>query len=131
VHQVSAKLVICGKDFYPVPDLLVSKYLHRTWREGDLVAPKTILRFKNSGLSYELLHEHSGVNWLDIMLPSLRDVATLVANIAATTTLPSPELSIFIETDGSEFPPIHLTREFLSVIELIDSKIDIDVVASL
>ncbi|MFC5475097.1 hypothetical protein [Paraherbaspirillum soli] len=131
MYQVNVKLIVSGKDFQPNSDLMTSTHLHRAWKEGDLVIPQATKKFEDAGVVYRLLHEYSDMDWAEVMLENLKEIAALITGVSVTMTLPTPQLSVFIETDGRDYPPIFLSREILDVLDSIYSEVDIDVVHSL
>lgn len=131
MHQVSVKVIVSEKGFRPGPELMASRHLHRAWREGDLVIPQATKKFDDAGVTYRLMHEHADADRTEVVLVPLKKVAAQIKSVAATTALPIPHLSVFIETDGSDYPPIFLSRELLAVVDSMHAEIDVDVVNSL
>ena len=131
MFQVSAKLIVSGKDFEPPPGLKAGPFLYRIWKEGDLVVPKATKHFADSGVSYRLIHEYQDVDWADVIMPPLAEVTMRVRSVMHNLALPTPHLSIFVETDGNDYPPLFFPRELLRLVESIDCEIDVDIVHSL
>jgi hypothetical protein len=131
MFQVSVKLIISGEGFHPTPELMATRHLHRAWKTGDLVIPRATKRFSDSGVAYRILHEYANADWTVVALESLREVAAQVEGIQSAAEIPTPHLSVFVETDGGDYPPIFLSREFLDVVDSIGCEIDIDVIKDL
>ncbi|MDP2323385.1 MAG: hypothetical protein Q8N51_05070 [Gammaproteobacteria bacterium] len=131
MYKVSVKLIVSDRGFCPDPDLIASRHFHRAWKEGDLVVPQATKRFDDAGVAFRLLHEYTDADWAEVVLFAFEEVAAQIATASVTTKFPTPHLSVFVETDGSDSPPIFLSRELLDVVVSIKGEVDVDIVNSI
>lgn len=131
MYHVSVDLWVSERGFEPSTELTASPYFLRVWTEGELVTPQATKRFKDSGVLYQLLREHPGVDWVQIALPRLQAVAELLRTVGLHAALPVPLLEIILETDGTDFPPFFLGRPILGIIQSMGAEVDVDIMNSL
>ncbi len=126
MYTVSAKLIVSAEK-YDVPGTFSAHPLfHRSWKSGDLVVPHGTKRFRDSGVSFILLKEHTLPEWLELVSERTKDAMSFLRRNSAEH--PPPELSIYIETDGSDFPPLNFDLEWLKYLASFNISLDIDVV---
>lgn len=131
MFQVSIVIKISGDEFVPSPTLLNSRHVERSWKPGDFALPGGRGRqFDDSGLVFRILQKFDQVDWAETAIGAFREVSELIWQNAAAK-LPTPLVSIQVATDGQDYPPLYLDRDFMTEVERIKAELDIDVIPSL
>ncbi len=124
--EIYVSFNLIGLDFNP--DDITNKLginPTKTWRVGDLIHPKTILKRKENGWSlqsqlnkYYQLEEH-----LKYLLNKIQPKSDFLKEICSKNY---GELSCAIYVRGEERPSIHLDRDIITKINKLNCEIDID-----
>ena len=127
-YSVRADLIVSAPDFDPCVLTDEASTFKRSWRVGDLIRPNGKVVFKDSGVRFSLLSEIEEPEWPELVTSSLRDWVSKFES--KLDLIPTPFISVYIRTGGSDFPSIFFSREFLGLVEKIRGEIDVDVVAT-
>lgn len=65
-----------------------------------------------------------------VMRP-LQEVGALIWHCTETANLPTPLVSIQVSTDGQDFPPLYLDRNFMAEVERMKAELDLDIISCL
>lgn len=128
---VSAKLIISGENFNTdiFRELLIKP--EKVWKQGDLVIPLAKKLHSDNGVSFRLLKSCSDYEWLELTEQKLREISADIIKFNLKQFNVIPELGLFIETDGSTFPPIHFNHSMILLMGSIGAELDIDIVCTI
>lgn len=128
---VSAKLIISGENFNT--DIFCEMLIKpdKIWKQGDLVIPQAKKLQPDNGVSFRLLKSCSAYEWFELVEQKLKEISTDIIKFNLKKFNVTPELGLFIETDGSTFPPIHFNRSMIMLMGSIDAELDIDIACTI
>jgi hypothetical protein len=68
---------------------------------------------------------------METVVAAFQEVAALIWQNAQASNLPVPLVSIQVATDGLDYPPLYLDRQFMVEVERIKAELDVDIISSL
>lgn len=130
MFHITIVISITGDEFKPAASLLSSSHLDRAWSPGDFALPgRRGRKFDDSGLAFRILHKYDQTDWLETAAGAFREVGALIWQNAQVSTLPMPLVSIQVATDGLDYPPLYLDRQFMIEVERMKAELDIDIIS--
>lgn len=132
MFHISIVITMSGDEFSPSPSLLSSKHLERVWKPGDFALPGSRGRqFDDSGLAFRVLQRYDQTDWMETVITAFQEVSALIWHDAEASNLPIPLVSIHVATDGQDYPPLYLDRQFMVEVERIKAELDVDIISCL
>jgi hypothetical protein len=128
---VSVTLILSGRDFDPILLGALKDRAERIWKIGDSFSPGMSKVHDDSGVEFRLLRSCAEYDWLEQMRLPLHALCTSILEIGVVSRDLVPQLSLYVETDGSSFPPIFFTRATLQLLSDVGAELDIDVIRTL
>jgi hypothetical protein len=128
---VSARLIISGENFNTdmFREMLIKP--EKVWKQGDLVIPQAKKLHSDNGVAFKLIKSCSEYEWLDLIEQKITEISADIIKFNLKQFNVKPELSLFIETDGSTFPPIHFKYSMILLMNNIGAELDIDIVCTI
>lgn len=114
---------------YVAPERLrESRFFVRQWSEGDHVDSLGVRRHNDSGMVFQLVKGCGKYDWSAFLERSIVEFCDWLNPNGVEALAITPQLSILVEHDGADLPPINLSKLTVRCLSSIGAEIDVDVV---